>query len=43
MEWLPAAIAVVVYVKIFLFVILGIKYLFDKSTKQKIKWNLHNI
>jgi hypothetical protein len=37
MEWLPTALAAVVYVKLFLFVILGIKFLYDKSVKQKIK------
>jgi hypothetical protein len=37
MEWLPIAIAAVVYAKVILFLIFGLKYLSEKSSKQKIK------
>ena len=37
MEWIPIALTAIVYVKIIFFVCLGLKYLYDKSSKQKLK------
>ena len=37
MEWIPVAIAAVVYIKVLFFVCLGLKYLYNKASKQKLK------